>query len=63
VVLFNANDEEQSYTMLSVKRLPFALHPVQAEGSDPIVKNATFDPNTGTFTVPGRTTAVFMLKD
>ena len=36
------------------------LHPVQANGVDPVVKTATFNPATGTFTVPGRTTAVFV---
>ncbi len=63
VVLFNANNEAQTFTLESAKDLPFALHPVQVGGSDPVVKNASFDSSSGTFSVPGRTTAVFVLQD
>ncbi len=63
VVLFNANDQAQTFTLDSVMGLPFTLHPVQAEGSDPVVKDASFDASSGTFSVPGRTTAVFVLND
>ena len=61
VVLINANDEAQAFAgadQLAGRRL--ALHPVQANGVDPIVKTATFDPKSGKFTVPARTTAVFV---
>jgi pullulanase len=37
----------------------FALHPVQADSQDPVVRQAAFDPATGTLTVPARTVAVF----
>jgi hypothetical protein len=36
------------------------LHPVQAAGSDPVVRQAAFDPATGTFSIPARTVAVFV---
>jgi len=36
------------------------LHPVQAGSEDPIVATSTYDTATGTFTVPPRTTAVFV---
>ncbi len=36
------------------------LSPVQAAGTDPVAKTACWDPGTGTFTVPGRTAAVFV---
>ena len=36
------------------------LHPVQAASADPIVAGSTWDAATGTLTVPGRTTAVFV---
>jgi hypothetical protein len=32
---------------------------VQAGGSDPVVRTATYDGSTGEFTVPARTIAVF----
>jgi len=36
------------------------LHPVQAMSADPVVGTAAFEAATGTFTVPARTTAVFV---
>ncbi len=36
------------------------LHPVQAISSDPVVRTSKFQGSTGTFTVPARTTAVFI---
>ncbi|TXS78304.1 alpha-1,6-glucosidase domain-containing protein, partial [Streptomyces sp. sk2.1] len=38
------------------------LHPVQAKGADSTVKKSTYEGNSGTFTVPGRTVAVFVLS-
>jgi pullulanase-type alpha-1,6-glucosidase len=63
VVLFNANTQAQNITLDAAKGLSFSLHPVQADGSDAVVKRALFDDDGGTFTVPGRTTAVFVLND
>ncbi|MBI5563713.1 MAG: DUF3372 domain-containing protein, partial [Chloroflexi bacterium] len=40
----------------------FQLHPVQAVSSDSVLRQANFDSATGVFTVPPRTTAVFVLK-
>jgi pullulanase len=40
--------------------MKFMLHPVQANGSDDVVKGAAFDSAAGLFTVPARTTAVFV---
>jgi Domain of unknown function (DUF3372) len=39
------------------------LHPVLAASADVVVQGAVFDNATGTFTVPGRTAAVFMLGE
>ena len=63
VVLFNASNEEVSYTVDDVARLGLELHPVQAESADAIVQTASFEPLTGTFTVPAMTTAVFVLPE
>jgi pullulanase len=55
--VFNANGTAQTYASPSLGAKPLALHPVLAASQDAVVRTATF--NAGTFTVPGRTTAVF----
>ncbi len=60
VVLINANDEAQSFSAPQFIGATYALHPVQADSVDPVVRTAAFNPATGTFTVPPRTTAVFV---
>ena len=57
VVLINATDAPQSYTVAQLAQKGLTLSAVQAAGADPVVKGATFA--NGTFTVPARTTAVF----
>ncbi|GAA2831795.1 pullulanase-type alpha-1,6-glucosidase [Kitasatospora paracochleata] len=59
-VVFNATPTTQSQTVAGLRGSAQALHPVQAGGVDPVVKQAGFDPATGTFTVPARTVAVFV---
>ncbi len=61
VVLFNANDEPQTFADPALAGLNLALHPVQQASSDPVVGGASYAVD-GTFTVPGRTTAVFVAK-
>ena len=61
VVLINANDEPQTFTESQLTGFDLMLHPVQQNSHDPIVRTATFDATAGTFVVPGRTTAVFVL--
>jgi hypothetical protein len=60
VVLINADDEPQTYPIADLKGADLALHPVQLESADPLVKESSFDTETGTFNAPGRTTAVFV---
>jgi hypothetical protein len=61
VVLFNANDETQTFRLPQYAGRPMAQHPMQVYSSnDPIVRQAMFAELTGEFTVPGRTTAVFI---
>ncbi len=55
VVFINAGPESREFTVEGVEG--FVLHPVQAESSDARTREAAFDG--GTFTVPGRTAAVF----
>jgi alpha-1,6-glucosidase-like protein len=62
VVVFNASDASTSQTVASLARRRYALHPVQARGSDPIVRESTYQRASGTFTVPARTVAVFTTR-
>ena len=58
VVLFNANKVAQSFTSSAYAGRNVVLHPVQAGGSDTVVKGASFA--AGVFSVPARTSAVFV---
>ncbi|MDT0343541.1 pullulanase-type alpha-1,6-glucosidase [Streptomyces litchfieldiae] len=59
VVVFNATPERQSQPVAALAGRDYALHPVQADGADPVVRSAAFSPANGTFEVPARTVAVF----
>ncbi|MFE3169092.1 pullulanase-type alpha-1,6-glucosidase [Streptomyces sp. NPDC059224] len=59
VVVFNATPERQEQRVGALAGTGYRLHPVQAAGADPVVKSASYDRSAGTFTVPGRTVAVF----
>jgi pullulanase len=60
VVLFNAGPGEVTFRYPGLSQVAFALHPAQAGGADPVVKQARFDRAQGAITVPGLTTAVFV---
>ncbi|MGL4574257.1 MAG: alpha-1,6-glucosidase domain-containing protein, partial [Burkholderiaceae bacterium] len=60
VVLVNGNKAAQTFTAASYAGATVSLHPVQSAGGDARVKTATFNGATGSFTVPGRTIAVFV---
>ncbi|MET7700272.1 pullulanase-type alpha-1,6-glucosidase [Streptomyces sp. NPDC005485] len=59
VVVFNATPEKQKQTVDALAGTAYALHPVQAKGTDPTVKSSSYASDSGTFAVPGRTVAVF----
>ncbi|KUH38122.1 pullulanase-type alpha-1,6-glucosidase [Streptomyces kanasensis] len=61
-VVYNATPNAQTQTVKNLAGTRQSLHPVQSGGSDPVVKQAAFDPATGTFTVPAHTVAVFIQK-
>lgn len=61
VVVFNARPEPVAFTDEAYRDLAFALHPVQQASQDAVVQQAHFETTTGTFNVPARTTAVFVL--
>ncbi|WP_443071905.1 pullulanase-type alpha-1,6-glucosidase [Streptomyces sp. NBC_01477] len=59
VVVFNATPSTQTQRVSALAGTPYALHPLQAAGADPVVKSAAYAAASGTFTVPARTVAVF----
>ena len=62
VVVFNARRDAVTLHLNELRDAKLALDPVQANGSDAVVKGATYQSGSGTFTVPGLTTAVFSGK-
>ncbi|UUU34427.1 pullulanase-type alpha-1,6-glucosidase [Streptomyces sp. CA-210063] len=63
VVVFNSTPENRNQTVEDLAGTAYALHPVQAAGADSTVKNASYEAESGTFVVPGRTVAVFARSD
>ncbi|MFL6258091.1 MAG: pullulanase-type alpha-1,6-glucosidase [Thermoanaerobaculia bacterium] len=59
VVVFNANDQTQTFTTPELQGVPLTLHPLQKLSADPVVRSASFSKTLGAFSVPGRTAAVF----
>ena len=59
VVLFNANDQAQTFQSDAFKGLQLALHPILAASTDTVVRTASFNNSSGAFQVPARTAAVF----
>ncbi|GAB3996368.1 hypothetical protein GCM10029992_16290 [Glycomyces albus] len=59
-VVFNATPEAAGQTAESLSGTGAELHPVLADSADDAFEEAAFDDATGTFTVPGRTVAVFV---
>ncbi|MEU9944883.1 pullulanase-type alpha-1,6-glucosidase [Streptomyces lavendulae] len=59
VVVFNATPDAQTQRVPALAGTRYALHPIQAAGSDPVVKRSGYDAGTGAFTAPARTVAVF----
>jgi pullulanase len=60
IVLLNASDEPQTFAIGEVAGDYLWLHLVQDVSTDSTVTTSSYDKATGTFSVPARTTAVFM---
>ncbi|MCD4690224.1 DUF3372 domain-containing protein [bacterium] len=60
VVLFNATTDMLTYGGSDWEGFPFELHPILVESADEVVRGASYDVDRGVFTVPARTTAVFV---
>jgi pullulanase-type alpha-1,6-glucosidase len=61
VVVFNTGPESVVQPVPGLSGT-WTLSPVQEGGSDPVVKSAAWDQRAGSFTVPGRTVAVFVQR-
>lgn len=61
VVIFNATPDELNFTLGDAVGADYALHPALATGSDTLLATASYNSETGTFTVPAISTAVFVL--
>jgi pullulanase-type alpha-1,6-glucosidase len=60
LVVFNASDKAVEQVVPGLADAQLELSPVQVEGSDEVVRTASWDPDTGTAHVPARTVAVFV---
>jgi len=60
-VVFNAGVAPVAFAAPALAGLPFALHPLQAASADAVVRTASYAAG-GTFSVPARTTAVFVAE-
>ena len=60
VVVFNATNQQVAFSGGQLQGLQLHLHPIQQHSSDASTRQSTFDPKTGTATVAGLTTAVFV---
>lgn len=61
VAVFNASGEDVQQKIPGLAGAKLVLNDVQANGADPVVKNATWNAATATAHVPARTVAVFWL--
>lgn len=62
VVVINAGPETVDVPAPDLENVTLILHPVQRASLDPVVREAAWDRSSATFSVPGRTTAVFVLE-
>ncbi|MBA0566594.1 hypothetical protein Golob_011401 [Gossypium lobatum] len=60
VVVFNACPTEESFSSPTLRGRTLQLHPIQATSTDETVKKSSYEASTGWFTVPARTTSVFV---
>jgi len=60
LVVFNATNTQVNFTNSGLQGIPFHLHMVQKQSSDPATRQSSFNLKTGTATVPALTTAVFV---
>jgi pullulanase-type alpha-1,6-glucosidase len=60
VVLFNVDKVARTIAIPELKGRKLELHRIQRNGSDEVVKASSYDNGSGAFSIPARTTAVFV---
>lgn len=60
LVVFNASPDAVTQVVPGLAGAALELSPVQAGGSDPVVRTTSWDARTGAVTVPGRTAALLV---
>ncbi|XP_059628366.1 pullulanase 1, chloroplastic [Cornus florida] len=60
LVIVNVCPTEVSFANPALRARTLELHPIQLMSTDKVVKNSTYEASTGCFTVPPRTTSVFI---
>lgn len=60
VVIFNSSPTEVSFVSPALQGKNLQLHPIQVKSVDEIVKNSSYEANSGCFVIPPRTTSVFV---
>jgi pullulanase len=60
VVVFNADKVAKTIAVPELKGRKLQLHKIQRNGSDEVVKASAFERNSGGFSIPARTAAVFV---
>jgi pullulanase len=62
VVAFNAAKDNVTFSDASLKDLKLELHPAQQKSVDTRLASAVFDAATGSMTIPGRSTVVWVVS-
>ncbi|KAL8052039.1 hypothetical protein ABFX02_06G187100 [Erythranthe guttata] len=60
VVIINASPNDITFTSPSLRGKRLQLHPIQMNSGDEIVKGSNYDNSSGSFSIPFRTTSVFV---
>jgi pullulanase/glycogen debranching enzyme len=60
VVVFNVDKVAKTIAVPELKGRKLQLHRIQRNGADEVVKASSFAPGSGVFSIPARTTAVFV---
>ena len=60
LVIFNATNQQVTFTDASLQGMQLHLHPVQSDSRDKSTRQSTFDSKHGAAAVPALTTAVFV---
>jgi pullulanase len=63
LVVFNATNQQVTFTDGSLAGLHLSLHPVQRSSNDPLTRQSSFNSKAASATVAGLTTAVFVSED